>query len=76
MGVFFIGVLLASSQQSHSKRASSTPSLSSSRGQQIFASNCVGCHGLDGTGSQRAPNIVNSAQVQKLSAVEMFRIVS
>ena len=76
MGVVFLGVLLASSQQSHSKRASSTSSSSSSRGQQVFASNCVGCHGLDGTGSQRAPNIVSNPQVQKLSADEMFRIVS
>ena len=50
--------------------------MSSSRGKQIFGSNCVGCHGLDGTGSQRAPNIVSNPQVQKLSAEEMFRIVS
>jgi len=76
MGVFFVGVLVASSQQSRSKPASSTRSMSSSRGKQIFGSNCVGCHGLDGTGSQRAPNIVSNPQVQKLSAEEMFRIVS
>ncbi len=45
-------------------------------GQQIFASNCAACHGLDGTGSQRAPNIVTNPQVQKLSASTMFRIIS
>src|SRR5438874_8990627 len=49
---------------------------SSSTGQQVFASNCSGCHGLDGTGTQRAPNIVTSLQVQKLSAAEMFRAIS
>jgi cytochrome c oxidase cbb3-type subunit 3 len=76
VSLFFFSVLVASSQQSRSKRGSSTPSLSGSRGQHIFASNCVGCHGLDGTGSQRAPNIVSNPQVQKLSAEEMFRIVS
>lgn len=48
----------------------------SSNGAQIFASNCVGCHGLDGTGSQRAPNIVTNPQIVKLSSQEMFRIVS
>ncbi|PYV75973.1 MAG: hypothetical protein DMG96_15455 [Acidobacteria bacterium] len=48
---------------------------SSSTGQQVFASNCSGCHGLDGTGTQRAPNIVTSPQVQKLSAEEIHRIV-
>ncbi len=47
-----------------------------SNGQQVFASNCAGCHGLDGTGTQRAPNIVNSPQVQKFSAAEMFRVIS
>lgn len=46
------------------------------RGQRVFASNCSGCHGLDGTGSQRAPNIVSNPQVVKLSADEIFRIVS
>jgi cytochrome c oxidase cbb3-type subunit III len=49
---------------------------SSSNGQQMFASNCAGCHGLDGTGTQRAPNIVTSPQVQKRSAEEIHRIVS
>jgi cytochrome c oxidase cbb3-type subunit III len=48
----------------------------SSRGQRVFASNCAACHGLDGTGTQRAPNIVSSAQAQKLSAEEIHRIVS
>ncbi|HKW17613.1 MAG TPA: c-type cytochrome [Terriglobales bacterium] len=46
------------------------------RGKQIFATNCSGCHGLDGTGSQRAPNIVSNPQVQKLSADELRRIIS
>jgi cytochrome c oxidase cbb3-type subunit 3 len=76
VGLCFFGAVLVSSQQSRTKPRSSNPSSSSSRGQQIFASNCVGCHGLDGTGSQRAPNIVSNPQVQKLSAEEMFRIVS
>jgi len=49
---------------------------SSSSGQRVFASNCAGCHGLDGTGTQRAPNIVSSQQVQKLFAEEIHRIVS
>lgn len=54
----------------------STHAVSRPSGEQVFASNCVGCHGLDGTGSQRAPNIVSNPQVQKLSADAMFRIVS
>jgi len=75
-GVFSLGVLMTYSQQPSSKTRSRTNSRVAQPGQQIFASNCVGCHGLDGTGSQRAPNIVSNPQVQKLSAEEMFRIVS
>lgn len=75
-GLSFFGVLVADSQQPDPKSRSHAPSAVASRGQQVFASNCVGCHGLDGTGSQRAPNIVSNPQVQKLSAEEMFRIVS
>jgi putative heme-binding domain-containing protein len=49
---------------------------SSALGKQIFASTCAGCHGLDGTGSQRAPNIVSNPQVQKLSEKELTEIIS
>jgi putative heme-binding domain-containing protein len=45
-------------------------------GQQMFAANCSGCHGLDGTGSQRAPNIVSNPQVEKLSPEALHRIIS
>jgi cytochrome c oxidase cbb3-type subunit 3 len=45
-------------------------------GSQIFAVNCAACHGLDGSGTQRAPNIVSSASVQKLSAADVLRIVT
>jgi cytochrome c oxidase cbb3-type subunit III len=45
-------------------------------GRQIFAMNCAACHGLDGSGTQRAPNIVSSASVEKLSTADLLRIVS
>lgn len=44
-------------------------------GQQIFASSCAACHGLDGRGGERAPNIASSPKVQRLPAAEVFRIV-
>jgi len=61
-----------------SKRNAKEPSHSSrdSNGGQVFAANCAGCHGLDGMGGARAPNIVTSGQVQKLSAKEIRHIVS
>lgn len=42
----------------------------------IFAASCASCHGLDGLGTQRAPNIVTAARVQQLSSQQMLRIVS
>lgn len=48
----------------------------SANGQQIFASTCAGCHGLDGRGGERAPNIVEAPAVQRLSDEALIRIVS
>ena len=71
--LFFVGTLSFAQQQ---KTRSQDGGKSRSNGQQVFASNCAGCHGLDGTGTQRAPNIVTTPQIQKLSAEEIHRIVS
>jgi putative heme-binding domain-containing protein len=75
-GLLFLGAIAAVPQKTESKARKSARSVSAPDGQQIFASNCVGCHGLDGTGTQRAPNIVSNPQVSKLSAEDMFHIVS
>jgi cytochrome c oxidase cbb3-type subunit III len=45
------------------------------RGKQTFASTCAGCHGLDGRGGERAPNIADSPKVQRLSDAQIFRII-
>jgi cytochrome c oxidase cbb3-type subunit 3 len=45
------------------------------RGQQTFESSCAGCHGLDGRGGERAPNIVERAHVQRLSDAQISRII-
>jgi cytochrome c oxidase cbb3-type subunit 3 len=47
----------------------------STRGKQIFASTCAGCHGLDGRGGERAPNIAENPKVQQLSDAQIFRII-
>jgi cytochrome c oxidase cbb3-type subunit 3 len=44
-------------------------------GKQIFASNCAACHGLDGKGSERAPNIADGADVRAMSRGQVFRII-
>jgi len=45
------------------------------RGAKIFASTCAGCHGFDGKGTQRAPNIATNPVVQKLSQKELTEIL-
>jgi len=75
---FTVFLIVTAVRVSSQQRRPSThqPARHAPVGRQIFTSNCVGCHGLDGTGSQRAPNIVTNPQLQKLSATELFRIIS
>jgi cytochrome c oxidase cbb3-type subunit 3 len=45
-------------------------------GEHAFASTCAGCHGLDGRGSDKAPNIAANAKVQHLSDAQLSNIIS
>jgi putative heme-binding domain-containing protein len=47
----------------------------STRGKQTFASTCANCHGLDGRGGERAPNIAENPKVQKLSDAQVAHII-
>jgi putative heme-binding domain-containing protein len=42
---------------------------------KTFASTCAGCHGLDGRGGERGPNIASRQEVQRRSDEELLRIV-
>jgi cytochrome c oxidase cbb3-type subunit III len=44
-------------------------------GKKTFTSRCAGCHGLDGRGGQRAPNIASSPSVRRLSDAELAKII-
>ncbi len=76
-GLLILFVPLLSHPQQHAT-SSRQPAHSAhhASGQQLFATTCAACHGLDGMGSERAPNIVTNPQVQKLSAIEMSRVIS
>lgn len=47
-----------------------------SLGQSTFTSTCAGCHGLDGRGGERAPNIAGGAKAQPLSEAQIAGIIS
>jgi cytochrome c oxidase cbb3-type subunit 3 len=67
-------VSFVAAQQSIRKKA--TDAAGKASGQQVFASACASCHGLDGRGGERAPNIAEAPAVQRLSDQELIRIVT
>lgn len=74
--LFFLLPFICYSQQQKPAQVRENQSDNTPNGEQIFASSCSGCHGLDGTGTERAPNIVSNPQIQRLSAEEISHIVS
>ena len=67
----------------HSRAQGTTPPLSKSpidrsaagSGRKTFESVCAACHGLDGRGGERGPNIATRADVQKLTDEETLHIL-
>src|SRR6266478_967311 len=67
----------------HSEVPRTNPPLSKSQvdrsapesGRKTFESVCAGCHGLDGRGGERGPNIATRAEVQKLTDEETLQIL-
>src|SRR5438270_3537781 len=45
-------------------------------GKRTFTSTCAGCHGLDGRGGERAPNIASGAKVQRMSDAQIANVIS
>lgn len=49
---------------------------STGEGRQLFAANCAACHGSDGRGGERAPDIATRRKVVSLSENDLATIVS
>ena len=76
LAVLWIGTGLAVwSQGSQQKLSQKNVQSVSTRGKQTFVSTCGGCHGLDGRGGERAPNIVENSKVQRLSNPQIAHII-
>lgn len=44
-------------------------------GKKTYASSCAGCHGLDGKGGERAPDIATRPQVRQLSDAAILEVL-
>jgi cytochrome c oxidase cbb3-type subunit 3 len=44
-------------------------------GKAIFATTCAGCHGLDGRGGERGPNIVTRPETRRLSNADITHVI-
>ena len=74
--IMLAGAVLHSHAQNPQPQPEESVADKTSEGRQIFATNCAACHGLDGSGTQRAPNIAASDRIQRLSSADILRIVS
>ena len=70
IAIIYAAVLLAFAQQkADSGKPASVP------GQSEFISNCASCHGVDGRGGEKAPNIATDQSAQELSDAQLSDIL-
>jgi cytochrome c oxidase cbb3-type subunit III len=77
-GALLFGGVLASQEPKSAPPAANAPQQnapSASDGKQLFATRCAGCHGLDGRGGERAPDIATNAKTVQRSDEELLRII-
>ena len=73
----FLGAAAGAQGQRPRQAASGTqgPSPGIAEGRQTFESRCASCHGLDGRGGERAPDVATRASVRRRSDADLFRII-
>jgi cytochrome c oxidase cbb3-type subunit III len=71
-GVFLLSACLAQQNDSWDDDFKKT----AAPGERTFSSTCAGCHGLDGHGGDKGPNISGSTKVRQLSDTQVSNIIS
>jgi len=74
---FAVLALPAGSAQEAQKLGTKRPpaATSLSGGQQTFDSTCASCHGLDGRGGERAPDIATRPEITRLSDQDLLKVL-
>jgi cytochrome c oxidase cbb3-type subunit 3 len=74
---FAVLALHSASAQDAQKLAAKRPPVATSLsgGQQIFESTCSPCHGLDGKGGERAPDIATRPEITRLSDQDLLNVL-
>ena len=70
-----VGIASTGSSQTVNKSKGTSVSIVE-QGRQLLASNCAACHGLDGRGRERAPNIADSPHMRLLSDAQLKDIIA
>jgi cytochrome c oxidase cbb3-type subunit III len=78
LALYFLGPLVAAQLHQHNPDAApaSADNSAVARGRQLFATYCAGCHGLDASGTQRAPSLASGSRLDKLAPEQIRQIIS
>jgi cytochrome c oxidase cbb3-type subunit 3 len=77
---FFVAVALGTLSAQQTKRAPDagarhSPQTSVSAGRHTFDATCASCHGLDGRGGERAPDIATRPEISHLSDGDLLKVL-
>ena len=71
-----LGLASASAAQQAQHVDAKNPSQTSiAAGQQTFNATCASCHGLDGRGGERAPDIATRPEITRLSDADLLKVL-
>jgi cytochrome c oxidase cbb3-type subunit 3 len=74
----FLGILITKyglAQQAEQKGAKTSRAASVAAGRQTFSSICASCHGLDGRGGERGPDIATRPEIARLTDEETLKVL-